>query len=215
MTLRTVVLVERRDRTPTWNGLKGKKGLGARVHCLATYFAVQEGGVEDGGRHGVTGRIIKGGRREKSLGGVRLEWAASSKKARVGTARGPPSAVTETDVRLQRIGLLCGSVTPQDQVPSRGRCTEVMVHLCPPCLKHCRCPGLLPPALPAGRSPDMLTQRCPRSSGVRQQDGRGPCPWISRDQSVPCEPDCSLLDSYVREECIAVPTATQRRALLF
>lgn len=50
---------------------EGEERAGVRVHCLATYSAVQEGRVEDGGGHGATERIIKGGRREKSLGVVR------------------------------------------------------------------------------------------------------------------------------------------------
>lgn len=129
------------------------------------------------------------------------------KESTMGTARGPPFSVPQTEVGLERTCLLRGSVTPHDQAPSSGRRTEVMVHLCPPGLQPCPCPGLLPPAPPAGRSTDMLTPHCPWRQ-VRQQAGRGPCPWISRDQGLPCEPDRSLLDSYVREKCITVPTAT-------
>lgn len=48
----------------------------------------------EGGRYEVTERAVKGERREKSFGGVRLEWAASSKKAPVETARCPLESVS-------------------------------------------------------------------------------------------------------------------------
>lgn len=37
--------------------------------------------AEDGGRRGISERIIKGELREESFAGVRLEWAEGSKKA--------------------------------------------------------------------------------------------------------------------------------------
>lgn len=45
------------------------------------FFAVKKCSAEDGGRRGISERIIKGELREESFAGVRLEWAEGSKKA--------------------------------------------------------------------------------------------------------------------------------------
>ena len=148
MTLRTVVLEERRGRTPKWNGLKREWG-GGETPGLAAFRCEGKQG-EGGGRRRVTERVIKGERGERSFGGVRLEWAESSQKAPVGTARCPlesacpPSTVTD----LSQAGRDYASQPPlwfgdaaapssfQWKVSRSDRC-----YLGLPRLKHCHCPG--------------------------------------------------------------------------